>query len=349
MPYLKRSIVPIFNFKFDQEDIEFTLSGNYDSSDYSITLKKFGPKSLTEINKVEDQDSNWDLPLKFGIEVLDTPQKSIHYNGFTALYFLIIDVQHQEPVLVPESIPDDQRHFFEEAPLSTQLIYITKGILQSLQLHCTNGISFEKIYSFHIPFQRMEHFQYDSDLLNIRILKLEEPSILKQNRFEKCKETFSELLIKRTIPKSTYKHFLFLALRYHQMTFNLEDFSHKFLILMIIFESLFKKENERSGNNATERISKFLSKVKSDKELIFNDFYVSTQSSFCKIRNTIAHGDPHLNMELIKSKYSLLFKYITKSIIKYINIPSEAINRDNDYYSEIDNYIDEYYDSLPLS
>lgn len=344
MSILKRSITPIFNFKFDEEDIEFTFLGKYNDSDYSITLKNFGPISLAEINKLENEDSNWNLLLKYVGTLFNTPQRSIYFRGLTARYFLIVNVRHQKSVL----LKDDELRIFEESPSSPQLHYITENFLHSLNLHSPKGISFERIYSFHIPFQKIENYQSEYNLPNIKLWAFEEPSILQQKKFEKCKKTFSDLLIKRELPKSTYKHFLFLALRYHQTTFNLEDFSHKFLILMIIFESLFKKEREKAGQ-AAKRISKFISKVQNNEEQIYNNFYKRDPESFCNIRNQIAHGDPNLDIELIKSRYPLLYKYITKAIIKYAGIPSGAINKDEDYYNEIDNYIKSYYDSLPSS
>jgi len=140
-----------------------------------------------------------------------------------------------------------------------------------------------------------------------------------------------------------------MAFRYHQATFNMAEISHKFLILMVIFESLFKKENENNASQAAKRISKLIAKVKSNQKQIQKDFFDNDPNCFCKIRNRIAHGDPSLNLKTVKSKYQLLYEFITKAIIKIIEIPSGAVDYNKNYYNEIDKYIKSYFGALPPS
>lgn len=297
--------------------------------------------------------SNWEIFQKFdkkAITQFSTPQRSIYNFGMTAFHFLIVDVQEQQP----SDLLEDSAFFhelLEDIAFSPDLFHITHSILQSLHLHSRNGISFERTYSFRIPCRELRHYKSEYNLPNIRFWasELDRLSVLPEKRFDDCKNTFSSLLIKRTLQKSTYRHFLYMVLRYHQATFNMAEFSHKFLILMVIFESIFKREDESNSGQAALRISKLISKVKSEQKGIQENFFGNQPDGFCKIRNLIAHGDPSLNEQIVESRYPLLYKYVTKAIIKFIEIPSGAIDYSKNYYDEIERYINSHYITLPSS
>lgn len=234
--------------------------------------------------------------------------------------------------------------------MSSELLFVNLSILQSLHLNTSNGLSYERTYSFRFPLQNLTHSQSDYNHYNIRDLLLEygRPSILKNKKLIKCKDTFLAFLDRRKLPKSTFKTLLYMAYRYHQATFNLAEISHKFLILMVIFESLFKRKTEKASQ-AAKRISKLISKVQSNQKQIQKSFFDNKPDCFCNIRNNIAHGDPSLDTRMVKSKYPLLYKYITKAIIKLVEIPSGEIDPTKNYYHEVDKYINSYFSTLPSS
>lgn len=96
MSILKRSITPIFNFKFEGDDDEFTCSGDYNGANYTVSLKHHGPISLAEINRMDNEKSNWEnfvriLDIETKI-LFESPQRSIYKFGITAFHFLVVDV-----------------------------------------------------------------------------------------------------------------------------------------------------------------------------------------------------------------------------------------------------------------
>ena len=336
-----QKIIPIFNFKFGEEDLKFSYTGNFDGAKYTISLKHYGQVSLADILNVIDNNSNFEnFDRKLDTEsktLFNSRLKSI-YSFPIAEYFLVIDVK-QHDIFKPHRLIG-----------SPQMHIISQSILRSLHLHSSSGLSYEKTYGFRLPLQGLEDFysEFNSFYIIYLLSEINNPSILKQRKFKSCFQTFLSLLDITRHPKASYMKILYLSLRYHQTTFSLAEFPHKFLILMVVFESLFKKEKE-NASRAAKRISKLISKVKNDKERIHKAFCGNSPDTFCKIRNAIAHGDPNLNQEIVESKYPLLYKYITKAIIELILIPSGDINYNKDYYIEIDNYIENRFSKLPLT
>jgi len=336
-----QKIIPIFNFKFGEEDIKFSHSGNFDGTKYTISLKHYGQVSLGDILNVIDNVSNFEnFERKLDTEakaLFNSRQKSI-YSFPYAEYFLVIDVKQQDIFKPHRLISSPQMHA------------ISQSILRSLHLHSSSGLSYEKTYGFRILLQDLNDFysEFNSFYIKYLLSEIRNPSILKQRKFKSCIQTFLSLLDMKRHPKASYMKILYLALRYHQTTFSLGEVPHKFLILMVVFESLFKGEKENTSR-AAKRISKLISKVKIDRQRIHKAFCGNPSDTFCKIRNVIAHGDPKLNQEIVESKYPLLYKYITKAIIELILIPSGDINYNKDYYIEIDNYIENRFSQLPLT
>ena len=49
-----------------------------------------------------------------------------------------------------------------------------------------------------------------------------------------------------------------LAMEYHRLSFTLERVEHAFLILMVAFEAMFKKEGRSNASRAAQRIGRLL-------------------------------------------------------------------------------------------
>ena len=114
---------------------------------------------------------------------------------------------------------------------------------------------------------------------------------------------------------------------------------------MIIFESFFKRPEERNASQAALRISKFISDKPSDQDIIYNNFFGDDSDSFCRIRNKIAHGDLSLDDETIRMRYPLLYGYITKTLIKFISVQRE-FNPKNEFHEEFEKIIKTNFNSL---
>ncbi len=335
-----RIIIPIFKFKFDGADKEFSHEGEYDGAEYNISLKHHGQVSLAYLNGDEEFKSNYETFM----EGLDERTRQDNYYSkqrslFTlpiAEYFLIIKVKQEEP------------QGYEDIKTSPQIKPIKNCILEALHLHCSNGLYYEKTYHYRFP---VEYYENKSSITNpapfhVRYVMQENDSILKQEEFENCRKTFSSLL-KNIYIKSPLKNITYLGYSYHRTSFNLVEVPHKFLIFMVIFELLFKKEKKGNSSQAAIRISKLISKVKSDQKKIQKEFFDNAPDCFCTIRNQIAHGDPNLNTNIVELKYPLLYKYVTEAVIKIVGIPSGKINHTKDYYDEIHRYITSYFNRLP--
>jgi streptomycin 6-kinase len=165
----------------------------------------------------------------------------------------------------------------------------------------------------------------------------DDSSILLTEEENSCRITFQRLLDKHWNETKTYDKLLKLALEYHRLSFTLERADHAFLILMVVFEALFKKENDKSINNAADRIAKLLATVQTELKPIRKAFLNRPSTAFLLIRNGIAHGDPTLDRAIVRNHYIELYGYITKAIIKLINIPDSTIGAN--YYDDLEQYI----------
>ena len=335
-----RKIIPIFKFEFEHKGTEFAHIGNFDGAEYNISLKYHGKVSLAYLNgNYEKKITNAAESTRgsyYYINDYYSKQRSV-FTYPIAEYFLIVDVKQEEPP--PELL------FMKS---STQIDLITRCFLEALHLHCSNGLYYEKTYHYRFPLEQYQNKSIIMDTIPLyfRHFIFEDPSILKQEEIENCRKTFLSLL-DRIFNKSPLNHIISLGYSYHRTTFKLENVSHKFLILMVIFESFFKKEKEKNASQAAKRISKLLPKVQNDQKGIYKDFFDNAPDCFCKIRNRIAHGDPNLNKKIVHQKYPKLCMYITKAIIMLIQIPLGAIDPTKDSYDEIDKYINKYYSILP--
>ena len=72
-------------------------------------------------------------------------------------------------------------------------------------------------------------------------------SILPESEYDSCRETFDVLLGRTWHDANTFDKVLQLAIEYHETTFALTKVEHAFLVLMVAFEALFKKSEERSA------------------------------------------------------------------------------------------------------
>src|SRR3990172_3906465 len=320
-----RSITPIFNFTLGTD---FSHSGAFKEASFNISLRKYEPgkKSYDELMKYADKTSRSQLT-------------SIHIYTkgpmILAEFFLVVDVIH----------PSN-----EDLKVSTnsyESVHILKTILDSLRLHSSNGLLCDKTFYFSFPQHSHGGTAYGSPLINQNpFLHLNGLSVLRESEFEKCRSTFDILLNKKWNNNVTLDKLLVLAIEYHKAVFSFQAIEHGFLILMVIFEALFKKDNNENRTQASMRISKLISVAKKDQKKIHKEFSVDT-NNFYDLRNNIAHGDPSLDQAVIKTKYKALYQYITMAIIKLISITDGQVNHGVNYYDEVTRLIDRHFNSLP--
>lgn len=319
-----RSITPVLRFEFEQDDIEFSHSGQFREAMYSIRMKKYerGTPDFEDLMKYAEPY------YRLGVVPV--------YCDVPSTYGLVVDVS--QPLT-------DELELCSDSPESTQ---ITRTILTSLRLHASKGLQYDLTFLTRSPPHPVGgHTISRPASIQRSIPHLGYSSVLSASEFENCRLTFNALIESRW-SNSTFLKVLSLALTYHRISFCLEAIEHSFLVLMIAFEALFKKK-QGYESKASDLIAKLLAMKKSDRDRIYAEFSGKAKSTFYKFRNGIAHGNPKLDRRLVKSRYSDLYKYVTKALIRLISIPDGAFRPDKNYYEELSCHINDRFEDLPSS
>jgi hypothetical protein len=170
--------------------------------------------------------------------------------------------------------------------------------------------------------------------------------VLRHSDFAVCRQLFDILLLKNWNDETTLTNVLNLALEYHRLAFTLENVGHAFLILMVIFEALFKKEKE-NVSRPSKRIARLLGRTKRECQAIQREFNDDPVNSFCKIRNRIAHGDPSLSVSVVAANYPSLYRHVTDALLALLSLPAGTVDCAKDYYDEISRIVDARFTALP--
>ncbi len=347
-----RYLTPVFN---QSHFVDFEHSGHYKDATFSLSLKGYGDDPSPNILPEDDLNEL----LKYGSEgtlknLLQMHRSERFFPPFTNVV-LVLDVI--QPLI------DDR----EVASNTSESSIVFESIVSALRLHTSRGFAYEYSYIFRSPPIRSASLDELPEV--IRMLAKESPgcaisrphtipvpssrprlgsglSVFRTDQYDDCRATFHKLLEKEWGDTDTFDKILQLALEYHRTSFTFENIEHAFLILMVTFETIFKKESEDSAERASGRIAKLLSIAKSDYNLIKNDFFDRLTDSFSKIRNKIAHGDPSLDNAKVKEKYPKLYHYITTSIIALLNLPNNTIGVE--YYNDLNSYVETRFSALPV-
>lgn len=343
-----RYLTPVFNYN---SAINFECSGSYKDVTYSISLKRYAMKKdrFNPIFKYANEIAIEELRDNIG----DT---NLYIPSYTEV-FLIVDVQQPFTVETERSVSTlTSYHIFEQ-------------ILNALRLHTTTRLLHERYYIFRSPpfIELKQPSCYKSETMNQEliikhgeeranyvginlntvplmwgVMKNGEADLL-THEHDLCKKTFQILLNKEWDYTRTSDKVIKLALDYYRISFNLERVEQAFLILIVSFEALFKKNQTEVNSKPADRIGKLLSTVQKGKKKISKDFF-GTGKCLSKIGNSIRHGDPTLDETLVEKEYPNLYRYITAAIIELLKIPDEILGEN--YYEELDEYLEERYSKL---
>lgn len=255
----------------------------------------------------------------------------------------------------------DERKLFTNTKESDRVF---DSIVSALRLHGSQGLTYEYSYLFRSP--PIHSGPLDESPEMIRMLAKESPgcsirrpntipvvfsplrtgiSVLRADQYDNCRNTYHKILEKEWDSTDTFDKVLQLALEYHRTSLTLENIEHAFLVLMVVFEALFKKKTERSADRAADRIAKLLASVKDDSRRIRGDFFDHQTDAFSKIRNKIAHGSPDIDYAVVKDSFPKLYCYITNAIIALLNLPNGTIGAE--YYNDLNTYVENRFSALP--
>jgi hypothetical protein len=172
-------------------------------------------------------------------------------------------------------------------------------------------------------------------------------SELRQEDFASCQGTIETLINKIWNNHLTFDSVLSLAMEYDRVCFTLEHVEHAFLIQMVAFEALFKKNANKNGSKAAKRIGRLLGTSKKECQEIQRAFFDDPVYAYFKIRNQIAHGDPSLNISDVQAHYPGLRNIVKRAVIELLALPPGAVDHVKNYYDEITRLVDGRFKTLP--
>jgi len=328
-----RMIIPVFDFRIDGAD-RFTLSGRYEAATIKAEVMPFTPFCAEIFLKLPDdiqkrlEQNNFSSPKTF-------------YSTVRSPHFLLIDINCPADMGVAGFYPEEER--VRNAVRDATIVALT--------LHSSTGFPFERVFSFPVPHhegmlpfmfftpmtrqaRHAEHLQVESAFNVVDVFS--------------CQQTLDALLLRHGSDKTTFDKVLSLALDYHWHSFTLERVAHAFLILMVVFEALFKKESDGDVGKAAQRVARLLGASKQECREIQKEFNDDPVDSFCKIRNQIAHGNTKLDHATVASKYPQLHRHITAAIVYLLNLPTGSVDDAKGYYEEVNRIAEARFQALPV-
>lgn len=315
-------ITPLFKFDFrDEQNIPRIFEHTYISGniEYNISLKEAPCLDILPIPLQQKFDQRtWDL-LK---EICRTSEFG---QTCCADYCLIITAKSQSII-------------------NYEANYINAALLDTFRLYATNGILYDSTLRIYNKDDIIETQKYSAVIKDSGMV-LDGDSYLLTDEFDNCKDTFEILVRKEYKNNKVFDKLLKIAINYHRIVFQLSYTPAQFLLLMIIFETLFKKNEDTKINDSAEILAKIIEKNKNKQVKIVTDFYKKKKKknrkktkdtySFSGLRNMIAHGDPSLSDKRVMVRYQLLYEYIRKAIIAVLHITDEEIGKNDYYYDKI--------------
>jgi len=154
---------------------------------------------------------------------------------------------------------------------------------------------------------------------------------------------FNSFLVLDKLADSPYKKIVELGIDYYIDSFSQSDDKKAFLSLSIILELIFNSNQNEKIHLAIKRLSSLVSLTKSEKSKITNEL-----SEIARIRNKIAHGSVDLNDKEIKENYSCFYDYIRTSLIIILCEFQNIFDVNQDYYSELNIFIEDRFNRLNI-
>lgn len=323
-----RHITALFDFQIDGAD-SFVHSGQAQGATYDITILRcddFGAH-LDQIAKYSDNGVRQQL-IEHKINQWSMRPRARHC--------LLFDITH--PV---GSLTDD-------ASQSPMFGSVHSAIMEALRFYSSAGVAWTRTYFYRYPPCHPGLLSWiEPTTTQVHPGHPGSPSVLRQSDFAACRQLFQLLLVRDWNDGTAFSNILNLAREYHRLAFTLENVAHAFLILMVIFEALFKRdETEKNASKAAQRISRLLGSTKTACMDIQTEFNDDPVNSFCKIRNRIAHGHPSLSVPIVTAKYPSLYRYVTQAILTLMFLPAGTIDHKKDYYDEIERTVQDRFNGL---
>lgn len=346
-----RYLTPVFR---QGDFINFEHSGRYKDATFLISLKGYGTDPSPNILPREDLKELFKYGTESTFRNLCNINRSERFFPPLTNVVLVIDVIQP---LTPER---------KVAVNTRESSTVFNSATTALRLHASKGLAYEYSYLFRFPdvhagtvdelpeiIKELAKNSPGCSILRPHTIPVffsplgNSLSVLSNDQHDSCRSTIQILLEKEWDNTNTFDKVLQLAIEYHKTSLTLENIEHAFLVLMVVFEALFKKESERNASRAANRIAKLLAIKRSDFRQIKRYFFDHPTFAFSKIRNNIAHGNPNLDNSIVKEYLPKLYGYITDAIIALLRLSDDTLN--GDYYDDLNMYVERRFDVLPPS
>jgi hypothetical protein len=309
-----RSVTPLFNFEME-EGQEFHHTGQLNTSTFNVTVKKYpsSPDGFLELTKYAVDDQRKSLT-------------SIHiapnHLFVPADYFVVVDVTQP----ISEGL--------ETRGNTTESVMANHAILDSLRLNASKGIDRFNTYHWREP-QALYGGTHTSSQLKVPYLfslLRPGPSVLPPSTYENCRAV-AHILMEPWDDTNAFDRIMHMAMAYHEMASASQEPNLSFLLLMIIFEAMFKGRGEYT-THAVPRLANLLARNKNHRNFIIRQFDHG-DLSYIKIRDDIAHGDVELNSEAVKGSYPGLYEFVTSAMTQLLLMRHGIFDTQKDYYEEL--------------
>lgn len=323
-------LAPVFMYEIQRATC-FDHAGQFNNVTFKVTLQPYNHRTdFDEITMAADTRSRDMLQQR---EI----HKSDHYWHGPEPYILVMDVTHP-----PGSIRDNP------AGRTQECWTIEDAVTDALRLHSSRGLPSHETYTFRSPPTESGLMIRSPNVYQSRYSYLGAISVLQSAEFAACRSTI-DVLLKARNENTTFGKVLRLAMDYHRHSFTLEKPEHAFLILMVAYEAMFKRDDTENASKPAQRIGRLLgTATKKDCQTIQKEFN-DAPDSYSKIRNQIAHGDTTLDFTAVASKYPCLYRYVTAAIVTLLKLPSGSLDDTKNYYDEISRLTGTRFFSLPNS
>lgn len=342
-----KSVIPLYSNLFPKSILGksfISASGTINDLKYEINLYPVDGKDHSEVLKLI-QDvilKNYAVELQEMLFSMLPPNNNSDYvwpmNGILVVDIDAISIHGSE-----QNIITNASLFALQLCSSFGILYHTKYIVpdtrHDIEMSATISGSFswspsQGVIPILTDHQKMYQFQIGVKLLDIE-------------KFKPLVEFLVDLDLKKEDDRVNFHKIAYLIKSYFFTILCLTNYEHKFLLLVVILESMFKF-SERNLSPAAIRLSKFVADTKDQQKVINNQIFGEMPNTYARIRNDIAHGDNSMNVDKLKSKYAELHELMRKAIITYF-LDFGAITHTRDYSSELDHFINNRYTSLSNS
>ena len=270
-PQTVRILTPVFHYRFEGAD-NFTHAGTHKGADFKVDLRSYAPADLEGI--INHAHVNNREMIRQGFQRPPAPVSHV----------LLIEV----------NLPGSAYALDMGVPAEVQ-----QSTVEALRLHSSAGLPNDGQFVFsdspHLGIMQRVSRQ-------IRIFHLPSPSVLRSADFATCRAT-GDMLRSKTWGDTTFDKVVSLAKDYHRVALTLEKVEHAFLILMVAYEALFKKDHTENASQAAQRIGRLLGAATQKDCSVIRKEFNDDPDSFSKMRNDIAHGDPGLNLATVAGKF----------------------------------------------